>query len=218
LGWSTPDSSTNMLTLPQLIEQFSLESVRTADSMVDPNLLLTLNAQHIQQQTGQALVQHIKPRLINSEYWRKQQPAIQVSDQFLAKFCNAIKANAITLNSFSDEEWSYFFVEPDLTTPTAVQFAHDIWPSGDTAQSVPLLEATIESIQSLPEPDFENIAVLDGKLRNVARRFRVKAKQYFEPLRFYLSGRPSGTTVLETMVTIGKTATIRRLTNALNYK
>lgn len=216
LGWSPKDDRTKM-SLEELTDAFSLEGINRANTVVnfkepdvaraptpaipeetfDPKAVW-LNAEHIRALAIDDLTQRLLPIVhehypnVTPEKMLQVTPLIRERIKFLRDVLVAA---------------DFFFV--DQLAP--YDPAELIPQKGDAAMA---LKALQKAREVLPNVEFKHDP-LDHALRAAAQELGLKAGQMFQPIRVAVCGRKNAPPLFETLVVVGKDATLERISDAI---
>ncbi|MGI6492735.1 MAG: glutamate--tRNA ligase [Pelotomaculum sp.] len=202
LGWS-PGGENEILSLEQLIEQFSLERVSKSPAVFDLNKLNWLNAHYIrtaslERITGLAIPYLEKAGYISTPLTEKQYEWMTMLVSLLRDYLNCLEE--IT------EHAAVFFVD---RVNVAGEEAREIM-AGEQVPAV--LGELITRIAAVPELT-EDVA--KQLLKEVGKAVGVKGKGIFMPVRVALTGHTHGPDLNKTMVLLGREGVAVRLQQAL---
>ncbi|NMA51503.1 MAG: glutamate--tRNA ligase, partial [Peptococcaceae bacterium] len=202
LGWS-PGGENEILSLEQLIEQFSLERVSKSPAVFDLNKLNWLNAHYIrtaslERITGLAIPYLEKAGYISTPLTEKQYEWMTMLVSLLRDYLNCLEE--IT------EHAAVFFVD---RVDVAGEEAREIM-AGEQVPAV--LGELITRIAAVPELT-EDVA--KQLLKEVGKAVGVKGKGIFMPVRVALTGHTHGPDLNKTMVLLGREGVAVRLQQAL---
>jgi len=208
LGWSPKDDRTKM-SLPELVEIFSLQGINRANAVVnfkepaatpletfDPKALW-LNAEHIRSLAVDDLSARLLP--IVQEKWPAIPPARMRQITPLIRERIQLLADVLTVADF-------FFVE-QLLPYDPVEL---IPQKGDAAMAKKVLE---KARVVLADVEFQHDP-LDHALRAAAQELGVKAGQMFQPIRVAVCGRKNAPPLFETLEVLGRGTTLDRIRSA----
>jgi glutamyl-tRNA synthetase len=212
MGWSY-DDKTEIFSMAELIEKFSLESVSKSGAMYDLKKLEHLGAWYMRQ----------KPRdeaFVLARSFLLQTPGIQASDfepgtasRARLEKIFALEQERICRFGELPERIAFYFndpAEPDKGATKALRKA-----DGD--------ESLIADYASALEREFptgwaplDDAALADHAARFLANR-GIELGKLASPVRALLSGRAATPGLFEVIALVGKDATLRRLANAPSW-
>ncbi len=197
LGWSY-DDKTEIMNLPELIERFSLERVKTSPSAWDYDKLNHFNGHYIRQLSAEDLTERLLPHLAAA--------GIKADRETLLKISPLIQER-LTVLSDAPLWVDFFFIEQlppydlNLLTPKKMSLV-DVYPILQNARS--LLAQTEFTRQSL-EP----------RLRAKAKELDLKVGQLLQPIRVAICGKKVAPPIFETLEILGQPTVLKRLDQTL---
>ncbi|KAK4056962.1 Glutamate--tRNA ligase mitochondrial [Microbotryomycetes sp. JL221] len=228
LGWSPqgsnseqndPSNESDLLTLEELIQQFSLKGINKNRPTMNQSKLNNLNRAHIRRKlsTGSIeerneLVERIK--LLVQQNISNSEPK---SNEFYLDVLWSLKDRLYTIKDVINLG-SYFFQQPDLTR--SVEMIKSI----DKQDYVETLQRLIQLFKPMKKDDFKR-DTKTGEYQNVLnelhclveQEYQGKVKLIMTPLRHALTGQHVGATVASTIGVLGQRETIKRLELALEH-
>jgi glutamyl-tRNA synthetase len=202
LGWS-PGGDREIMSLPEMIELFSIEQINPTNAVFDMTKLRWMNGEYIRRTDDNRLVDLIRPFLI--EHGLTTNLWINTRWDWMLKFVRLMKERCHLLTEFADNG-AYFFV---------ADFAYD--PKGaERYFKVPGAKERLERWVDVTA-DLENYtaANLEQKLRGLAEELKIKPAELIHPLRLALSGVTGGPPLFEMMELIGRDDSTSRIRKAL---
>jgi glutamyl-tRNA synthetase len=226
LGWSPKDNRENM-SLPELIETFSLEGINRSNAVVNfkepvatpPDVVvpreardlgvaateetfdpkaLWLNAEHIRGLPVEDLSARLLPIALAAGFKVTREKMWQVTPLIRERI--KLLRDVLTAADF-------FFV--DQLPP--YDPAELIPQKGDAAMVLKVLARALEVLANV---EFKH-APLDQSLRAAAQELGVKAGQMFQPIRVAVCGRKNAPPLFETLEVLGRETTLARIEQAL---
>jgi glutamyl-tRNA synthetase len=196
LGWN--DGSTQeVFSVNELIQKFSLERIQSSPARFDPERLEWLNGMHIRQMPVDELIKR------SGDFW-----PVQSKD-----FDDAYKKRVLSL---VHERLKFLAELPELTEfffadPTAgEELRAHLNKISDAAESL-LNEVTVWLDKTeFSEPELEK------RLRQLAENSETKTGTLFGLIRVAITGRTAAPGLFETMATLGRKTTLRRLHTAID--
>ena len=193
LGWS-PGDDRERFTLAELVEAFSLDRVHKAGAKFDLEKLAWLNGQVLRD-------------LPTPEIARRARPAVEarvgeVSEERLAEAVDLLRERLQFAHDLADA--TYLFEDPETYDEGGLKKR---WKD-DSARLVSLYADRLESADAFTEESTE------AAMRGLAEDEGVGFGRVIHPVRLAATGTPVGAGMFETLVAIGRDATIRRLRRA----
>jgi len=199
LGWA-PTGDREILTIDQIIKEFSLERVGKTGAVFDINKLIWMNGEYMRARK----IEDLMPLVVAS----LKEKGLIVDDLDKTRLTEVVKLfqpRAKTIAELADST-APFFAEKIGYDEEAV--ASVLAKDGVKAK----LEAVITRFSSLAAFDPQSIEVC---VRDLASESGVKAADLIHPIRVAVTGYKVGASLFETISLIGKEKTIDRLKAAL---
>lgn len=199
-GWSPPRpekfrTSSEIMSLPQLVELFSLDNLTKGNAKVNDNKLFFFNKHHLATRIGDP---HQLALLVDDYYPHFQQIyRDRFSKEFVTKAVSAVGSSLTTIHDLLSVH-AYIFEDIDYLKVT----------QPDDANTKKILE-------SLREISTETEAFPTSKV--MERVPGLSKKQVFEATRFALSGGVAGLTIPALIELIGYNHYISRLESAIEF-
>ena len=202
LGWSL-DDRTEILTVDEMIEGFSIERVSKAGAVFDYDKLSWMNGVYIRRMTPKALADALL------DYWRLYPPP-EIPDMpdrdRLAAVAAVVQERLKTLADAAPRIPFFFYPDFDYEPEDLVQ------RKMDEAGTRRALEASLETIEGLESPD---AATLEGAMRPLADDLGIKVGQLLGTLRVATTGLRVSPPLFESMEVLGKERIVRDIRRAL---
>ncbi len=195
LGWS-PGDDREVMTLDEMIRDFSLERVGKAGAVFDIEKLNWINQQYIRKIAPEVLVDHVKNILDQNNLDR---PA----DGYLRSVVELMRERVVVLPDFV-LSCLYFFSDPQSYDETSRQ---KNWKP-ETSAWMRMLADRYEKLS-----DFTHDGT-QGVLRAYAEELGIGAGKLIHPARLALTGLAGGPGLFEIIALLGKDCTARRLRRA----
>ena len=199
LGWS-PGDDREMLSLKELVQEFSLERINKSPAVFDFKKALWLNGKYIAQKNTEELIPLIEEVYKKHGIYFKSNPEHK-------KIAELLKTRVKTINEFY-EFGSYFFKDPENYDEKGVK---KYFKKENSKQ---ILEKLIE-ILNATEPFTEE--KLEENLRGEAEKMELSAAKFIHPFRLAITGYTVSPGIFETAVLIGKENCIKRVKKALDF-
>ncbi len=193
LGWS-PGDDRERFSLDELVEAFSLDRVHKSGAKFDLEKLDWLNGQVLRD-------------LPTEEIVRRARPAVEarvgdVADKRLAEGVDLLRERLAFAHDLADA--TYLFEDPEAYDEGGLKKR---WKD-DSARLVSLYADRLEADDAFTE------ASTEAAMRGLAEDEEVGFGRIIHPVRLAATGTPAGAGMFETLVAIGREATIRRLRRA----
>jgi glutamyl-tRNA synthetase len=197
MGWSY-DDHTEFFVLEELIEKFSLVKLHPSPAAVDYKKLDHFNGNHIRSLTTDELVDQLRP------YFERE--GLVVEEEILQQIAPLVQTRIRTLEE-AVEIAGFFFREAAEPEPSEL-----IGRKMTIDESIKAIRRSYEVIEGIPTLEVES---LEETLRALAKDMNLTAGQLFGILRIAVTGQRISTPLIESMVVIGKTEVLNRISRAL---
>jgi glutamyl-tRNA synthetase len=209
LGWSPKDDRTKM-SLPELIEAFSLEGINRANAVVNfkepattPEEMFDAKAVWLNAETIRGLpVEELSKRLLPIV----REAGFNATPEKMLQITPLIRERIKLLRDVLTAADFFFLDELQPYDPSEL-----IPQKGDATMARKVLE---KAQAVLPNVEF-NHDPLDQALRAAAQELGVKAGQMFQPIRVAVCGRKNAPPLFQTLEVLGKEVTLARIGQAL---
>ncbi len=199
LGWS-PGDDREMLSLNEIISEFSLEKINKSPAVFDYKKALWLNGKYISSKDTDYLFPYFK------KSFEKHGIKIERNEK-TEKILELLKTRVKTLNEFYDFGY-YFYKDPESYDEKGIRKYFQ------KENSIELLNKLIE-ILNKTEPFTEE--KLEEVLRREAEEMELSAAKLIHPFRLAITGYTVSPGIFETAVLIGKENCIKRIKKALDF-
>ncbi len=197
LGWN-PGDDREVLTLDELIRDFTLERVGKSGAIFNIDKLNWLNQQHVRRKTDTELTELVIP------YFQSEGINIQ-KNEYTEKVISLLKEKVTTLPDFV-EFGNYFFIDPATYEDAGITKHWD----AETPQRLSVLLQQLQSINNFTKVEIETT------VKAVAEQLSVKTAKLIHPVRLAISGKQVGPGLYEMMEVLGKETVARRIQKALD--
>ena len=195
LGWSY-DDRTNIFSLVELVEHFSLERVARNPAAFDVNKLEWLNGHYIRQMTPEALAEALVPFCAAAGFEagddRGREVLREVSPLLVERLKRLDEAPPMVRFLFED-------VSPDAKAAKAIDGRSDY---------------LVEAAARLEGVEKWATAAIENALRTLAAERELKPKQAFQPIRAAVTGTLISPPLFESLEILGQQETVERLRGA----
>lgn len=197
MGWAY-DDHTEIFTMQELIDKFSLEKLSPSPAAVNYSKLDHFDGIHIRALSEDALFDRIHPFFIHAGY--------TVDDDLLRKIGPIIQERIRTLEEAV--EIAGFFFEREVD-PNPDELIGKNMSVEETSSALKSAFALLQDLPSMESTD------LEADLRNLAENLGLKAGQLFGILRIAVTGQRVSPPLFESMEIIGKDIVLERISSAL---
>jgi len=204
MGWSL-DDKTEIMTRPQMIENFSLERMGRTPAAFNQEKLDWMNGVYIR---NNLTVEDLTDRLL--PFLEKYLPSgikRPLDVNYVKQIVPLIRERIITLKdaaAYAD----FFFI--DKLEYDAAKFVDK---KTDAAAALKALKSAEEKLSSLASFDRDQ---LESTLRSLADGLGIKAGQLFNVLRVATTARDATPPLFETMAVLGKERCLKRIRSAIS--
>jgi glutamyl-tRNA synthetase len=204
LGWS-PGDDREIMTLPEMIEAFSLERINPTNAIFDLEKLNWMNGEYIRHTPDHVLVDLLRPFFVESGL--ATQLFITSRWDYMTAFVRLMKERCHLLTDFT--RLGYYFFIDDFTYDEKGVAKHFSKP-----QAAEKLRRLHDAFAALPQFDVPN---MESALRRLAETMGVPAAELIHPTRLALSGLTGGPSLFEMMELIGKERCLARISKAIAF-
>ena len=216
LGWS-PKTEQEIMTLPQLIEIFTLENINRSSAIFNfdqnnprrwtDDKALWMNAEYIRTMSLAELLPLVKTELKSEKLWREE---YEDDDQaWFEKTIDLIRSRFFTLKDFSSQGRAYFSEDFDFDE-TALK--KNLWKEPKLRQWLPELADKLESVEPF---DHDSVYAATNEF---AEERSVKVGLIANAARALITGQAVGASMFEIMAHLGKDRVINRLRSQLAWQ
>ena len=204
LGWS-PEGEEEILSLSELVRQFSLERVGKTAAIYDTKKLTWINGHYLNEIDLDRAVEMAIPFLQKKGLVPEEIPEDLMV--YIRKVVEVVRTRVKTLAEIA--EASDYFFDSNFTYEEKGVRKH--FQKEGVAN---LLQAAGQRLAGLETFDLETT---EEAYRNLSEELGVKAGDIIHPTRLALSGRTMGPGLFDIMVILGKERTLERLERAVKY-
>jgi glutamyl-tRNA synthetase len=215
LGWSPANAEKEILSLDELIENFSLEGIHRSNAVfnfnehdprhwTDPKALW-MNAEYIRTMPLDELLPMVKNELQAAGLWRAEFAGDE--REWFARAVDLIRQRFITLKDFSGQGRAYFADDFDYD-PAAVE--KNLKKDARLKELLPQLADKFETVEPFTHDTSE------AALREFSEARGVKAGLLINAARTALTGQAVGASMFEIFDLLGRARSVKRLRDAVN--
>ena len=195
LGWH-PKEDREVISLADMVKEFSLNRVQKAGAIFNPEKLDWLNGYYLRSLPLKIIVEKLK-KFIPTAWLKKE--------KLLEKVIEIEKERMRRLNEFPDLA-GFFFDLPDY--PVLILN----WQKTNAATTLDNLKAVAEALRAVPKEDFSKKTFESSLMLLADARGR---GEIFWPLRVALSGREASPGPLDILEILGKEESLQRIQAAI---
>src|SRR3954469_607499 len=203
LGWS-PGNDIEVMTVPQMVELFTVEGLSKKAAVFDTKKLEWMNGQHLSLLAAEVLAPIVTPALIAAGMVSARDLDARPEGDFA--LLDLLKVRARTIDDIVRQAAPYF---PGKLTYDAEAVAKH-WK--DRTGASDSLRATRDALAGASAWTAE---VLEETLRSLAEKRATTAGKIFQPLRVALTGLTVSPGIFEVLIALGKPLALQRLDEAL---
>ncbi|MCW9707562.1 glutamate--tRNA ligase [Fodinibius salsisoli] len=196
LGWS-PGDDTELHTMDELIDLFSLDRVSKGGAVFDYKKLTWYNEHYLREKPVDELYPRVK--VIAEEH------GIEPDEEYMKQIIPLMKDRVSKIEDFVTIG-RFFFEDPEGYEDRALKKWKD--------NSAELLSAYVEEVEKLDEDEFK-AKILKDKIKEVINAHDVGFGPLMMPLRVAVSGMGYGPDLTPTLELLGKETTIHRINTAI---
>ncbi|NNF57975.1 MAG: glutamate--tRNA ligase [Rhodothermaceae bacterium] len=193
LGWN-PGTEQEVFSLDELVEAYSVERTGQSGVQLDLDKLAWFNGQHLRALPIEEIVKRARPAV--------EARVGTVSDERLTEAVDLLRERLTFAHDLADA--TYLFADPAAYDEGGVKKR---WKD-DSADLVRLYADRLEADEAFTVESTEAV------MRDLAESQGVGFGRIIHPVRLAATGTPVGAGMFETLVTIGREATVRRLRRA----
>jgi len=203
LGWS-PGGDREIMTVPEMIELFSVDGLQKKAAIFDPKKLEWMNGQHLSMVPLEELEPRVTPAIVTARLATEEE-LVERRDWYL-RLLDLLRVRSRTIDDIVRQAGPYFLDDIEYD-PAAVA---KNWK--DPAEASLLLRATREALATVRTWTTED---LEAALRSLAESRGVAAGKVFQPLRVALTGLTVSPGIVEMPIQMGRELSIKRIDKAL---
>ncbi len=203
LGWS-PGGDREIMTVPEMIELFSVDGLQKKAAIFDPKKLEWMNGQHLSMVPLEELEPRVTPAIVTARLATEEE-LVERRDWYL-RLLDLLRVRSRTIDDIVRQAGPYFLEDIEYD-PAAVA---KNWQ--DPAEASSLLRATRETLATVRNWTSED---LEAALRSLAELRGVTAGKVFQPLRVALTGLTVSPGIFEMLIQMGRELSIKRIDKAL---
>ena len=205
LCWS-PGNDVEVMTVPQMIQAFSVDGLSKNAAVFDTKKLEWMNGQHLSMMSAEELMPTFLRAYLAAN--PSSEAGLSAGGPWLPMLIDLLKVRARTVDDMVRQAAPY--LENDIA------FDEDAvaktWK--DATATHDLLAATRKALAAAPEWDAPS---LEGELRTLAGSRGIGAGKLFQPLRVALTGVTASPGIFDVLVVLGRERSLARLDAAMAY-
>ncbi len=205
LGWS-PGHDVEVMTLPQMIELFSVDGLLKKASVFDTAKLEWMNGQHLSLLTSAEIEPRVTPAIVDAGLATAE--ALKENRDWYLLLLDQLKVRSRTIDDIVRQ------ARPFLSNDISYDPAAEAKQWKDRAASAELLQAVGEALSSLSA--WETAPMEEG-LRALADGRGVSGGKVFQPLRLALTGLTVSPGIFDVLVLLGRERSLARIETAVGH-
>jgi glutamyl-tRNA synthetase len=205
LGWS-PGNDVEVMTVPQMIELFSVDGLSKKAAIFDPKKLEWMNGQHLSLLANDALVPLVLDAIVEAGLATRAE--LDSRPQWLLSLIELLKVRSRTIDDIVRQGIPYFSEHVSYDADAVAKQ----WK--DRRATAELLASVRDALSAVNrwEP-----AILEDALRALAEERSVGAGKLFQPLRVALTGLTVSPGIFDVLALLGRDRALSRIDDALAY-
>jgi glutamyl-tRNA synthetase len=204
LGWS-PENDEEILSLEEMVRQFSLGHVGKNAAIYDLKKLTWINGHYLNEADPGHVTDQVIPLLKEQKLIPGEFP--RGFYLYIRNVVGTVLTRVKTINEIVDAS-TYFFSD---------DFAYDEKGVRKHFSKPGVAEALSKARQRLEQLEPFSLEITEDAYRELTEELGIKTGDLFHPTRLALSGRTMTPGLFEIMVTLGKERTLQRLDRAIAY-
>jgi len=203
LGWAV-SSDNEIVPRAQMVKEFTIEGINKTGAQFDHEKLNWMNGAYIRQLPLAEFIQAATPFLTNAGVLKGDEDRAHVAQVL------QLMQERVHLLADAPSACGFFFADTLDYDPQAVKKV--LQKEGVRAH----LQAVRDVLAGVPDDQFD-AAHLEAVLQAYLTRSGQPLKNVVHPLRVAVTGRAASPGIFETLVAIGKTRVVQRLTHAVEH-
>src|SRR5882672_136759 len=204
LGWS-PGGDREVMTIPEMVELFSVDGLQKKAAIFDPKKLEWMNGQHLSMIPIEELEPRVTPAIVTARLATEEE--LVERREWYFRLLDLLRVRSRTIDDIVRQAGPYFLEDIEYD-PTAVA---KNWK--DPGEAAGLLRATREALAKVSEWTTEP---LEASLRGLAEARGITAGKVFQPLRVALTGLTVSPGIFEMLIQMGRELSLKRIDKALS--
>jgi glutamyl-tRNA synthetase len=204
LGWS-PGGDREIMTVPEMIELFSVDGLQKKAAIFDPKKLEWMNGQHLSMIPLEDLEPRVTPSIV-AAHLATVEDLLARRDWYL-RLLDLLRVRSRTIDDIVRQAKPYFLEDIEYD-PMAVA---KNWK--DPVEARELLQSSRDALANVPEWKTEP---LEAALRSLAESRGISAGKVFQPLRVALTGLTVSPGIFEMLIQMGRELSLKRIDKAIS--
>jgi glutamyl-tRNA synthetase len=203
LGWS-PGGDIEVMTVPQMVELFSIDGLSKKAAIFDMTKLEWMNGQHMSMTSATDLAPRLIPLILSAGLATDEE--LVARRDWLYQLIDLLKVRARTLDDIVRQSAPYFSETVEYDADAVAKG----WKDREGARTI--LTAARDALTSAPVWTTD---ALEPELRRLADEIGVGAGKIFQPLRVALTGVSASPGIFDVLVLLGRQRSLERVDTAL---
>jgi glutamyl-tRNA synthetase len=205
LGWS-PGNDLEVMTVPQIIELFTVDGLSKKAAVFDPKKLEWMNGQHLSMTPAPELAPRVAALAVEAGL-ASNEDIVSRYDWFLA-LVELLKIRARTIDDIVRQMTPYLRDEVEYDADAVAKQWKDRSATRDVLQTTRETLAAQEHWATVP---------LETALRGLAEQRGMSTGKIFQPLRVALTGLSASPGIFDVLVVLGRERSLARLDAAVRH-
>jgi glutamyl-tRNA synthetase len=205
LGWS-PGHDIEVMSVPQMVELFSVEGLSKKAAVFDTAKLEWMNGQHLSLMAAADLAPLVTRGIVAADLASEE--SLTSRREWYYTLLDLLKVRARTIDDIVRQSAPYVRDPVELDADAVAKQ----WKDRDASKDA--LSAVREALASAP---LWEAASLEEALRALAETRGVGAGKLFQPLRVALTGVAASPGIFDVLVLLGRDRSLARLDSAVMY-
>ena len=198
IGWS-PEGNDEILSMEELIKQFSFERVSKTGGIFDKNKLNWVNGHYIRESSTEKITNLAIPYLIESGYITEDD--VDKRYDWINTMIRTVQESLSTIKEVPEKVAIFFGEEVELENDEVLKVLK--------GEQVPILfEALREELGTVDKIDEE---FSKGLMKKIQKKTGIKGKNLFMPVRSALTGNLHGPELVDIIYVLGKQNILKRI-------
>lgn len=205
LGWTPSDSTREILSLEEMIDEFDLARVSQTPAVYDVQKLAWMNGQYIRALDVESLVRKYIPLAVSAGLSTRED--LTARKEWVTKVVAALQERSRTMDEMVESS-AYFFNPPQEYDPAGKR---KFFAKPGVASLLRKGAAVLAEVSPW------NLGTQEKAYRDLIEKEGIKGGELIHPTRLALTGRTVGPGLFDIMDILGKEETVARLIRASDY-
>ena len=203
LGWS-PGGDREVMTIPEMIELFSVDGLQKKAAVFDPKKLEWMNGQHLSMIPLEELEPRVTPAIVAAGL--ATEADLKARRGWYMSLLDLLRVRSRTIDDIVRQAGPYFLENIEYDQAAVAKN----WK--DPVEAASMLRSTRDALAALPEWKPEP---LEASLRSLAESRGIAAGKVFQPLRVALTGMTVSPGIFEMLMQMGRELSLARIDKAV---